>query len=385
MNEQNEFELIRNEPFIKIQRKLGLIPRNSLGVLRRSLFFGLICWLPILIWGISNNRIFEATSGEPLVRQFAIHVMCLIAIPCLILSEAYALKIMNKIMHEFISCEMIHPQEIHKFHRILKNTAQLRDKSFPWFIVLGLSLTWIFAVPKEYLLQELDWAIVQNEIQFGGWWYLYVVRAIFFTLLLGWIWRVGLLVVLFRKISGLNLQLVPTHPDGFGGIGFIFLLPQAFSLLTLAVSAIIAANWLHQALYHAVPIRSFQVPLAVFVVIWLGILTLPICLFIPKLASHKKQAIAEYRALIAKHGRLVHQKWVTGENNEPSPLLQAPELGSIADIRVAYDSVIKMKVIPFTLSSMIDVVSAIAIPMIIVLATQIPISKIITTLVKAIV
>jgi hypothetical protein len=43
-----------------------------------------------------------------------------------------------------------------------------------------------------------------------------------------------------------------------------------------------------------------------------------------------------------------------------------------------------MRVIPFTLSSMIDVVSAIAIPMIIVTATQIPISKIIMTLVKAI-
>lgn len=263
--------------------------------------------------------------------------------------------------------------------------SQLRDRSFPWIIIFGLTLTLIFGIPKEHLFQELDWATTQNQIQFGGWWYLYVARTIFFILLLGWFWRLCLLVILFRQISNLDLQLVGTHPDHFGGIGFILMLPKAFSLITLALSSVIAANWTHQAMFHQVAIKSFQVPLAIFIVIWFAILTLPICLFIPKLIAHKKNALAQYRALIGKHGRLVHQRWITGEKSMSSPILEASELGSIADIRVAYEAITKMKVIPVNLSSMIDVITAIAIPMILVASTQIPISQIIMTLMKAIV
>lgn len=385
MNKQNEFELIRNEPFIQIQRKVGLAPRNGLGVIRRSLFFSLFCWLPIVLWAVLNDRLVDTQSGEPLFNQFSIHVFCLVAIPCLILSESYALKIVNQILDQFISGETIKTEDIPKFNEILKNTSRLRDQSFPWIIILGLTLAWIFGIPKEHLFQELNWATTQNHLQFGGWWYLYVARTVFFTLLLGWFWRIGLLVILFKRISSLDLQLVGTHPDHFGGIGFILMLPKAFSLITLAISSIIAANWSHQAIFHEVPITSFQVPLAIFVIIWLVILTLPICLFIPKLISHKKKALADYRALIGKHGRLVHQRWITGERHTSAPMLDAPELGSIADIRITYEAITKMKVIPINLSSMIDVITAIAIPMVIVASTQIPISKIIMTLVKAIV
>lgn len=385
MIKQEEFELIRNEPFIQIQRKFGLAPRNGLGIVRRSIFFSMLCWLPIFIWATLNNRLIDMQSGEPLFNQFSIHVFCLIAIPCLILSEAYALKIVNQILDQFISGEIIKSEDISKFNQILNNISQLRDRSLPWIIILGVTFAWIFGIPKEHLFQELDWASTENQIQFGRWWYLYVARTIFFTLLLGWFWRIGLLVILFRKISSLNLQLVPTHPDHFGGIGFILMLPKAFSLITFALSSIIAANWSHQAIFHEVPIKSFQIPLALFIIIWFAILILPICLFIPKLIVYKKNALAEYRALITKHGRLLHQRWITGEKPISSPMLEAPELGSVADIRVTYDAITKMKVIPITLSSMIDVITAIAIPMVIVASTQIPISKIIMTLVKAIV
>lgn len=385
MNKHDEFELIRDEPLIQIQRRVGLAPKNGLGIIRRSIFFSLLCWLPIFVWAILNDRLTVGQSNEPFLNQFSIHAFCLIAIPCLILSEAYALKIVNQILEQFISGEIIKPEEITEFNATLKNMSQLRDRSFPWIIIFGLTLTLIFGIPKEHLFQELDWATTQNQIQFGGWWYLYVARTIFFILLLGWFWRLCLLVILFRQISNLDLQLVGTHPDHFGGIGFILMLPKAFSLITLALSSVIAANWTHQAMFHQVAIKSFQVPLAIFIVIWFAILTLPICLFIPKLIAHKKNALAQYRALIGKHGRLVHQRWITGEKSMSSPILEASELGSIADIRVAYEAITKMKVIPVNLSSMIDVITAIAIPMILVASTQIPISQIIMTLMKAIV
>ncbi len=48
-----------------------------------------------------------------------------------------------------------------------------------------------------------------------------MARPIFLALLLGWLWRLILLCVLFHRIARLDLALVPTHPDRDGGLGFL--------------------------------------------------------------------------------------------------------------------------------------------------------------------
>jgi hypothetical protein len=44
-----------------------------------------------------------------------------------------------------------------------------------------------------------------------------------------WLWRLTLLVILLKRIAGLDLALVPTHADRAGGLGFLEKLPTAFS------------------------------------------------------------------------------------------------------------------------------------------------------------
>jgi len=384
MSQSGEFNLVENDLFIRLQRKVGLAPQNHLGVVRRALFFSLFCWAPIMIWAIFSNRLIEAKSAEPVLQQFAIHTYCLISIPCLILSETYTLQIVKNILSQFISCEMVSKTDQNKFATILLKISSLRDQTLPWILIIGISIAWIGAIPADLAFQELSWAQDHEFLSFGGIWFLYVVRPIFIALLLAWLWRLALVILLFHRISSIKLQFVPTHPDRLGGIGFIQNLTDSFALITFAISALLATKWAHEILFHEASFESFKVPMIAFLLIVALFFTLPNLFFIPQLLRCKKTGMKEYRALTARYGRLLHQRWIENQPNT-SALLEAQELGPLADVNGIFESVEKMRIIPVNLKAMLGIILAALLPMLLVAATEIPIKDILLKLLKAIV
>lgn len=380
-----DFIIVRNDLPIRWQRKLGLAPDDGLGVTRRAFFFAMFCWLPIVIWAALESRLLDQAVGEPLLAHYGVHVRCLVAIPLLILAESMALRVIRTIVSQFLENGLVIESQRDRFIKIIKETTQLRDKAFPWVIIFALTLLWLLGVPKNIHEHELSWATLDTGMGFGGWWFLYVVRPIFTVLLLGWLWRIGLIFRLFYLISKLDLALVPAHPDAMGGLGFLQKLPKAFFLVTLAMSAVLASRWIHDSLFHQIALDTLKLPLLSFAVLWGLTLLAPLFVFSGKMISTRKKAMREYSALLSEHGRLVHQKWILGQKIGERDILDSPELGPSADIETIYAAVKKMGLTPIGKSCIMPIVVPIALPMIIVVATQIPLLKILTTLFKAIV
>jgi hypothetical protein len=377
--------LVRNDLPIRWQRKIGLAPDDNLGVTRRALFFALFTWLPIIIWAALESRLLDRAAGEPLLAHYGVHVRCLVAIPLLILAEGMALRVLRTIVSQFLENGLIIESQRSRFAQIIKDITYLRDKAFPWIIIFALTLLWLIGAPESLHQHELSWATLDTGVGFGGWWFLYVVRPIFTILLLGWLWRIGLIFLLFRRISTLDLALVPNHPDGMGGLGFLQRLPKAFMLVTLAMSAVLASRWIHDSLYHQIALDTLKLPLLSFVLLWGLTVLAPLFVFSAKMISTRKKAIRTYSALLAEHGRLVHQKWILGQKVGEREILDAPELGPSADIQAIYAAVKSMRSVPIGKSCIMPVLVPIALPMIIVAATQIPLMKILTTLFKALI
>lgn len=42
--------LVRGDILYRLQRRVGLIPLEGLGIARRALFWALFAWLPIAVW-----------------------------------------------------------------------------------------------------------------------------------------------------------------------------------------------------------------------------------------------------------------------------------------------------------------------------------------------
>ncbi len=380
-----DFLIVRNDLPIRWQRRIGLAPDHGLGVARRALFFALFTWLPIIIWAALESRLLDRAIGEPLLAHYGVHVRCLVAIPLLILAEGMALRVVRVIVLQFLENGLIIDSQRDRFIQIIQDITRLRDKAFPWIVVFALTLLWLMGAPDSLHAHELSWATLDVGLGFGGWWFLYVVRPIFTILLLGWLWRIGLLFMLFYRISKLDLALVPTHPDRMGGLGFLEKLPKAFVLVTLAMSAVLASRWIHDSLYHQIALDTLKLPLLSFAILWGLTVLAPLYVFSAKMISTRKKAMREYGALLAEHGRLVHRKWILGQKVGEQAILDSPELGPSADIETLYAAVKNMRKFPIGKSCIMPILVPIVLPMVIVASTQIPLMKIMTTLFKALV
>lgn len=99
----------------------------------------------------------------------------------------------------------------------------------------------------------------------------------------------------------------------------------------------------------------------------------------------KKQELLEYGDLIARHGRLVRERWIEGKTVADEPILDAPELGPIADTAAPYELIAKMRPLPLTMGSLAPLIGAAVLPMIVLAAMEFPIKTVLKTVLKALV
>ncbi len=96
----------------------------------------------------------------------------------------------------------------------------------------------------------------------------------------------------------------------------------------------------------------------------------------------KRKAIRQYGELVGAHGRLVHQRWIEGRTIPENPLLDAPELGPVADTAAIHDAVQRISPLPIGKSTLLGILVPMLLPMLIVIAQQIPLRELLIKLLK---
>jgi len=375
--------LSRDEWPLRWQRKLHLLPNSGMGLARRALLYALVTWVPVAAWALLTGHALPGHDAEPLITHFGITVRCLVAIPLFVLAEGSVLRATVNMVRQFIQNGLVTEAQLDKFATLLRVVARLRDSSLPWVILFGLVLSWTIVNRADPTIDALSWAEEPTgSLGFGGWWFAYIARPVFLALVLGWLWRIVLILILFSRIATLDLSLVPTHPDRAGGLGFLEMYPGAFALVTLALSAVIGSGWAHDIVFHGERVESLTPLLAAFAVVWSLIVLSPLLVFAPTLMAAKRQAKMEYSRVVGEHGRNVRRRWVL---NEPvdDEALDPPGIGPIADAVSLYDAVIAMRFAPIGKASLIAILVPLLVPMIAVFAIQIPVKTLLMQLFKA--
>ena len=314
------------------------------------------------------------------------HVRFLLAVPALILGEATAHRVSTTLIPYFLTSGVVPPAQRGAFVRVVASVARLRDQILPWVLIAVVVIAWTILQPMavgEDAGHEAKWASEGGGLGFGGWWLLYVSRPIFSVLLASWLWRLTLVFVLLKRIAQLDLSIVPTHPDGAGGLGFLKGLPKAFSLFAFAISAVLASRLAHDVIYHDVSVLSLKVVLAGFVLLVVAVCIAPLLALVGPLAAAKRRALLDYGALVGEHGRLVRRRWILHETPEDDGLLQAPEIGPVADTTGIYQAVSRMQPVPFGKSTLLAIAVPTLIPILALLSTQVPIKEVLKKIVGA--
>jgi hypothetical protein len=382
-----DFSLVREGPLHDIQRAAHLIPAGRFGVFRRMAVVIAIGWLPLVLWALWNRRAIESGAIEPLLQHFGVHARFLVAVPLLLLAEPVAEAVGRRIVSYFVTSGLVPPAERPAFLEILRHGRRLLRSR--WALAAIAAIVAALAVSGAAASRhphELQWAVTADgageHATFASWWFLWVSLPLYQVLLFAWLWRVAVATRLLWRISRLDLELVATHPDRCGGLGFLEALPNAFALVIAATAAVLSARWGHDVLYHGTPLASLRLPLAVYLGLVLVISLGPLLVFVPRLAALKRKSLLTYGALVGRHGRLVERRWLRGEPIDDDALLNAPELGPVADTLALYQAVANLRPAPIGKRSIITAAAAAVLPMIPMAAMQVPLKDQLLGLIK---
>ncbi|WP_087686558.1 hypothetical protein [Pandoraea sp. PE-S2R-1] len=383
-----DLSLVRGDPGFYLQRKALLIPDTGMGIVRRALIFASVTWIPLAAWALLTGRALYGAGDDTLAAHFGVHARCLIAIPLMVVAEGVAQNLMPPLLKYFIDSGLVTEQTLPDFRRQLSRVALLRNRVLPWVVIFGATVAWSMTGALFGKSEDMVWTGHGEgiaDISFGGWWFVLVIRPVFTVLLLAWLWRACLMFVLLFRIGKLPLALVPSHPDRVAGLSFVERMAFIFSPVVFAISTVVAASFAHEVVYHGASATQMKTLLIASAVLISVVFLIPLLPLSMPLSRLKRRAVFEYGSLVAHHDRLVHERWILRRDIGKPEILDAPELGPVADIHAIYDAVRRMRSVPLSKLSILAIAVPAAVPMLYVAALQLPLSAVLGKVVKALI
>jgi hypothetical protein len=90
----------------------------------------------------------------------------------------------------------------------------------------------------------------------------------------------------------------------------------------------------------------------------------------------------DYGALVGEQHRHVRRRWLFGEPLRNDPLLDAPELGPVADTISLYDAVTRMRPAPVSKRLLLGLALSVLLPVLPLVFVEIPLKDALLTVVR---
>src|SRR3954470_378829 len=372
---QKHSEIFNRGPPDRLQTIAGLMRTERVNVGRRATLSYAFCLLPLAAFAAAQTMFMHDEAFASFATDYGVHARSLIAAPLLIIAEAVCAPRLSAVAAHFTSSGIVAPLDEPAFDRIVKSTLRLLDSLVVEAVLLALAAgivvaLWLWlplgAFPRWHGIEATSAA---------GWWQNFVSAPILLMLVLGWIWRIALWMRFLFLVSRLRLQLIAAHPDHAGGLRFLGISVQAFSVVAFAMSVIIAGAAANRVMHDGASILSFQFAILGAVILALVVFVGPLFVFMDPLIATWQRGILEYGALARGVGMHLERKWLL---QPPSPnALDAPDFSAATDLYSIAANAYAMNVIPFTLMNIAALIVAMLLPFIPVVLMSVPFSEIV--------
>jgi len=383
--DMRRLSVVEGGPLDRLQLRLGLMKLQRPLIVRRALVFSLVAWLPLLILSAVQGRLLTNVR-IPFLYDPSAHIRFLLSVPLLIVAEVVIGPRIVAATSHFITSGLIPEDRYQDFDAAIVDAIRLRDSTLAEAIIFAITYFGAFLSIRFLSATVSTWHSLVTEsghrFTLAGYWYALVSLPIYQFLVYRWLWRTFIWCKFLRRLSKLDLQLISTHPDQAGGLGFLGETHRLFAIFIFAYAATASAIAAREVLFDKVPIQSYKIPIPALVVVMLLIFLGPLFMFAPILLRTRRKGLQEYSTLACKLGRLYDQKWVKG-NPLGESLLSTPDNTSLADYSHDYELVDRMRVFPFEPRTAVALALAGLIPMAPLLATVMPIEEIFKLLLKA--
>jgi hypothetical protein len=132
----------------------------------------------------------------------------------------------------------------------------------------------------------------------------------------------------------------------------------------------------------AAHLKNFMLPTIALGVIVAFVALGPLALCFPRLSALRRKGILEYGILGQLHSAEFHEKWILHRADHEAEFLQAPESSALADFGPSYEKIEPLSPFPDK-QDLIPLALARAIPAFPVVIAQIPVTVVLTDLLRA--
>jgi len=352
--------------------RVGLV-RDETNTVRLGLALGVIPWLILmglaLIEGAGQQVFSPSVIG--------VHARLLLAIPLFFLCESLLAPRLDMFVRTIVRSEVVPPHAQPALEAEIVRINRWKESWVPDAAsLLAAVVLSVFASQLHIAgtTAAYDPSRAATEMMLAGQWYLIVCLTLFRFLMIRWLWRLGLWCLFLWRVSRLDLQLMPTHPDGTAGLGYLEVVHAHFTPLILALSVVQAAMLAEElssglaSFEHIYP--AFALVLVVVAVLFLG----PLFILTPRLWASRVKGLSDYMVFGSSYVNGFNSKWLGKGDPDREPLLGTADLQSLADLGNSISVVRDMRVVPISLFLVKDYVLIALLPFLPLLLFKYPVA-----------
>ncbi len=345
----------------------------------------LLAWLPLLFFSTLDGKLLPGSVAKPFLLDLSAHIRLLVALPLFILAARLGEARLLPVLQQFLARRLVPEASGRRFEAAVASAFRLGDSVVADLVIIGIIyFVDTLVVHSLYVASVATWyassAAQGSHPTPAGVCYAYFSLPIFEFVLLRWYFRLFIWARFLAQVSRLKLNLVPTHPDRVGGLGFLVIGTQVFALFAMAHGALLA-GWLSTRVIIAkASLPEFKGEIAAVVVFVLCLTLAPLTVFASSLTRAKRRGIIEYGALAASYANEFQDKWIVPETDYKETLVGSADIQSLADMSGSYEIVQTMRGVPITLQMVVTFAAAALLPVAPLLLTQMPLSEILKKL-----
>jgi hypothetical protein len=366
----------RGGPFLGLLRRLKL-KRDGGEEVARVIFLTLAAvWLPFVLLEIVSRE------PVPLRADLAVHTRLLVSVPLLYWADVVLHDLCALAIEDFTERRVAGGEQRERLPGMLAHAERLRSSALAEIVCLGLALfggqasLWGQPAPPAALHGHSVIAAARTL------WPSCIALPVFIFLLLRALWRWLIWCWLLWRFSQVRARLVPSHPDGAGGLAMLAIPGRAFAIMLAAVGAAVAGTWSTKIAFYGADLRSFAAPLGLLVAIALAVGVGPLLAFSGQLVSARLVGLARYGHLAHDYTTKFDDRWIVRAREED--LLGNADIQSLADLANSFRIVHDMRVVIFEWRDLLILLGGLLVPIGPLVLTVVPLDALLKTLAKAV-
>jgi len=360
-------------PLHRLGCRLGLV-RGGTNTVALGLALGALLWTILValafIEGVGHRLFSLSVIGA--------HVRLLVVIPLFFLCESWLDPRLTTFVSMIVRSGVVARNALPALESDIARTARWKDS---WLaeLICALAAVLLSVIGPQLHLSGATAAYDPSRAVGGatvaGMWYGIVCLTLFRFLVARWILRLGLWSYFLWGVAKLELHLVPTHPDGAAGLGYLEVVHIHFTPLVLALSATQAAAFAEEISAGTMTFEAIYPALALALFVDAALFLGPLLIFTPKLWACRVKGLSDYMKFAESYVTAFDRKWLGGDPAAGESLLGTPDLQSLADLGNSVNVVRNMRLVPVSLRMLTEFAIAALLPALPLLLLKYPIAE----------